>query len=284
MKFSCIMAPGRMTPSGIRSMVEKQKTVVLITGATGVIGNAIARELAATPDYALVLVARDAGRARKAVDAIRRDTGNEDLRFVIADLSRRHCIQALADDWQGPLHVLVNDAGVAPRRRETTPEGIELTFATNVLAYLWMTQAFAPHLERSAPARIVNVASYWAGELELDDLEFQRRRFDNHTAYRQSKQANRMLTAALAEPLARHGISINACHPGDPASTLSRNLGFSGSQSPGDAACTPVMLARGELGAGMTGSYFAHGRNARCEFAGDRRAVERLYEICLAYR
>jgi NAD(P)-dependent dehydrogenase (short-subunit alcohol dehydrogenase family) len=277
------MAPGYMTPGEARSMADTQKTVVLITGATGVIGNAIARALAATPGYALVLVARDRDRAAKAVDAIQRESGNDEVRFLIADLSRRHGIQALADDWQGPLHVLVNDAGVAPRRRETTPEGIELTFATNVLAYLWMAQAFAPHLERSAPARIVNVASYWAGELDLDDLEFQRRPFDNHTAYRQSKQANRMLTVALADALAGRGISVNACHPGDPASTLSRNLGFSGSQSAEEAARTPVMLARGELGAGVSGGYFEHGREARCRFGEDRDGVKRLYTICCNY-
>jgi NAD(P)-dependent dehydrogenase (short-subunit alcohol dehydrogenase family) len=277
------MAPGYMTPGEARSMADTQETVVLITGATGVIGNAIARALAATPGYALVLVARDRDRAAKAVDAIQRESGNDEVRFLIADLSRRHGIQALADDWQGPLHVLVNDAGVAPRRRETTPEGIELTFATNVLAYLWMAQAFAPHLERSAPARIVNVASYWAGELDLDDLEFQRRPFDNHTAYRQSKQANRMLTVALADALAGRGISVNACHPGDPASTLSRNLGFSGSQSAEEAARTPVMLARGELGAGVSGGYFEHGREARCRFGEDRDGVKRLYTICCAY-
>ena len=265
-------------------MVDKNKTVVLLTGATGVIGNAIARGLAATPDYEVVLLARDAGRATKALDAIRRDTGNEDLRFVLADLSRHDCIRALADSWDGPLHVLVNDAGVAPRQRELTPEGIELTFATNVLAYLWMTEAFAPHLERSAPARIVNVASYWAGELEPDDLEFRRRPFDNHTAYRQSKQANRMLTVALAERLAKRGITINACHPGDPSSVLSRNLGFSGSQTPEDAAHTPVMLARGELGADTAGRYFEHGREAHCRFAEDRDGVEQLYEICRGYQ
>jgi NAD(P)-dependent dehydrogenase (short-subunit alcohol dehydrogenase family) len=264
-------------------MGESERTIVLVTGATGVIGNAIARELAATPDYEIVVLARDAGRAKKAVETIRRDSGNDDVRFVLADVSRHDSIRALADAWQGSLHVLVNDAGVAPRKREVTPEGIELTFATNVLGYLWMTEAFAPHLERSAPARIVNVASYWAGELELDDLEFQRRRFDNHTAYRQSKQANRMLTVALAERLANRGIAINACHPGDPSSVLSRNLGFGGSQPPEDAARTPVMLARGELGTDTTGRYFEHGREARCQFAGDRNAIERLYELCLGY-
>jgi NAD(P)-dependent dehydrogenase (short-subunit alcohol dehydrogenase family) len=267
----------------VSPMIDSSKTVALVTGATGVIGGAIARELAATPGYEIVVLARNEGRATKAVDAIRNDSGNDDVRYVLADLSRRQSIQALADSWRGPLHVLVNDAGVAPRKRETTPEGIELTLATNVLGYLWMTDAFAPHLERSAPARVVNVASYWAGELDLDDLEFNRRRFDNHTAYRQSKQANRMLTVALAKRLAERGIAVNACHPGDPSSVLSRNLGFGGSQSPEDAARTPVMLARGELGAEATGHYFEHGREARCHFSADRDAIERLYAICREY-
>ena len=264
-------------------MVDKGKTVVLVSGATGVIGHAIARELAATPNYEVVLLARDAGRAKKAVDAIGRDTDNETLSFVLADRCRRRSIQTLADAWQGPLHVLVNAAGVAPREREVTPENIELTFATNVLGYFWMTHAFRPHLERSAPARVVNVASYWAGDLDLDDLEFRRRPYDNHTAYRQSKQANRMLTVALAERLENAGITVNACHPGDPSSILSRNLGFGGSQAPRDAAHTPVMLARGELGTGITGRYFEHGSETRCQFAGDRKGIERLYALCLAY-
>ena len=264
-------------------MSDKNRIVLLVTGATGVIGGAIARELAATPHHEVVLLARDEGRALRAINAIRRATGNNNVRFVLADLARLDSIRALADSWEGPLHVLVNDAGVAPRQRETTPEGIELTLATNVLGYLWMTQAFAPHLQRSAPARIVNVASYWAGDLELDDLEFRRRRFDNHSAYRQSKQANRMLTVAQAEHLAGTGVTVNACHPGDPSSVLSRNLGFGGSQTPADAARTPVMLARGELGAGKTGRYFEYEREARCWFANDRVGIERLYEICLTY-
>jgi NAD(P)-dependent dehydrogenase (short-subunit alcohol dehydrogenase family) len=92
-----------------------------------------------------------------------------------------------------------------------------------------------------------------------------------------------MLTVSLADAMAGRGISVNACHPGDPSSTLSRNLGFSGSQSAEDAARTPVMLARGELGADVTGHYFEHGREVRCQFARNRDNIDRLYEICLGY-
>ena len=173
-------------------------TVAAVTGASGAIGEAIARGLAARPGHEVVLVCRDRDRARRSLGRIAKATGNTALRYEIADLSRAASIEALARRWSGPLHVLVNNAGVTPRQREVTPEGLELQFATNVLGYFWMMQAFAEVLARSAPARVVNVASYYAGGLELDDLQFVRRRYDNDTAYRQSKQADRMLTVAFA--------------------------------------------------------------------------------------
>ncbi|MDX1431765.1 MAG: SDR family NAD(P)-dependent oxidoreductase [Gammaproteobacteria bacterium] len=264
-------------------MPDTVRTVVLVTGATGAIGKAIAREIAAAPDHEVVVLARDRDKAARTVAELRRQTGNEHVRHVLADLSRRESIRALAAGWQGPLHVLVNDAGVTPRRREETPEGIELTFATNVLGYFWMIDEFRPHLERSAPAQVVNVASYYAGDLDQDDLEFHRRRYDNNTAYRQSKQANRMLTVAQAAELVDAGIRVNACHPGDVRSTLSANLGFGGSDSPEEAAHTPAMLALARLGATSTGRWFERGREAACPFARDRAAIDTLYEICRSY-
>jgi retinol dehydrogenase-12 len=111
--------------------------------------------------------------------------------------------------WTGPLHVLINNAVCTPRTRQETPEGIEMQFATNVLGYFWLIDAFTAILKASAPARVVNVASYWAGGLDLNDLEFVRRRYDNDTACRQSKQADRMLSVAFAETLAPYRISIN---------------------------------------------------------------------------
>ena len=181
------------------------------------------------------------------------------------------------------MHVLVNNAAVAPRRREETPEGIELQFATNVLGYFWMITAFRKHLTDSAPARVVNVASYWAGGLDLADLEFRRRPYDNDAAYRQSKQADRMLTAAFAERLKDAGVTVNACHPGDVASTLSHSLGFGGHESPDQATITPVWLATEAIGAMATGNYFEGQRAVRCRFGADREAVEALYRACAVY-
>jgi retinol dehydrogenase-13 len=210
-------------------------------------------------------------------------TGNDRVRYELVDVSRRSSIQALAGRWRGPLHVLVNNAAVTPGRREETPEGIELQFATNVLGYFWMIQEFTGHLKRSTPARVVNVASYWAGDLDLDDLEFKRRRYRNGQAYRQSKQADRMLTVAFAERLRPYGVTIYACHPGDVNSKLSNNLGFGGHETPQHGARTPVWLATTNAGQVETGKYFEHMREARCWFGEDKQAVERLYQACSAY-
>jgi NAD(P)-dependent dehydrogenase (short-subunit alcohol dehydrogenase family) len=259
------------------------KRFFLVTGATGAIGKAIARQLAIDPNHEVVLAARNEAKAGTAVAEIKRDTGNNQIRYELVDLSRQAEIKALAERWSGPLHVLINNAATTPRQRQETPEGIELQFATNVMGYVWMTQAFQDILTRSASARIVNVASYWAGYLYFDDLEFKRRRYQNNTAYRQSKQANRMLTLAFADQLKPSGISVNACHPGDVNSRLSNNLGFGGHQSPDQGAQTPVWLATHSVGEEVTGKYFEQMRQANDRFTQDHEFVESLYQACLAY-
>ena len=262
---------------------DNSLTVVLITGASGAIGKAIARQLARDPSYQIVLAARNEKKARQTLREIIQATGNNNIRYELVDVSRRASVQALANRWKGPLHVLINNAAAAPPRRLETPEGIEMQFATNVLGYFWMTQLFSDILKASAPARVINVASYWAGDLAPDDLEFKRRRYDNNTAYRQSKQANRMLTVAFARRLKPFDIAVNACHPGDVNSTLSNDLGFGGSQSADAGAKTPVWLANNLIGQQQSGKYFERLQAVRCHFGEDTEAVEALYQICEGY-
>jgi NAD(P)-dependent dehydrogenase (short-subunit alcohol dehydrogenase family) len=257
--------------------------VALVTGATGAIGQAIARQLAERESYEVVLACRHEGKAKQAVAEIQRATGNSKVRYELVDVSRHSSIQALVGRWQGPIHILINNAAASPRQRQETPEGIEVQFATNVLGYFWMTQLFSDHLKASAPARVINVASYWAGDLDLTDLEFKRRRYDNGTAYRQSKQANRMLAVAFAQRLKPYGITVNACHPGDVNSRLSNDLGFGGHTSPDDGADTPVWLATDPVGQRETGKYYEQRQAVRCRFGEDIAAVEALYAACLTY-
>jgi len=257
--------------------------VALVTGATGAIGKAIARQLAERESYEVVLACRHEGKAKQAVAEIQRTTDNSNVRYELVDVSRHSSIQGLVGRWWGPLHILINNAAASPRQRQETPEGIEVQFATNVLGYFWMTQLFSDHLKASAPARVINVASYWAGDLDLKDLEFKRRRYDNGMAYRQSKQANRILTAAFAQRLKPYDITVNACHPGDVNSRLSNDLGFGGHTSPDDGADTPVWLATDLVGQRETGKYFEQRHETRCKFGEDTAAVEALYAACLTY-
>jgi retinol dehydrogenase 12 len=257
------------------------RRTALVTGATGAIGKAIARQLARA-GFEVVLACRDEAKAKRAADEIRRSAKHAGVRFELVDVSRRASAEALAARFSGPLQLLVNNAAIAPRARQTTPEGIELQLATNVLGYFWLTNALADALAAGAPARVVDVASYWAGGLALDDLEFERRAYGNDAAYRQSKQANRMLSVAQAERLRTRGITVNACHPGDVNSTLSNSLGFGGHESPDDGAETPVWLATSADVEGVTGKYFEHRRESSCRFGADRKAVAALYDACAA--
>jgi NAD(P)-dependent dehydrogenase (short-subunit alcohol dehydrogenase family) len=243
------------------------------------IGEAIARGLAEVPSAEVVLACRNEHKARSAANRITFHSGNPKVRWEIVDVSIGDSIDALAARWRGPLHVLVNNAATAPRSRQTTAEGLERQFATNVLGYFRMIRAFAQVLAASAPARVVNVASYWAGDLEIDDLEFKRRPYANDRAYRQSKQADRMLTVAFAERLAA-GITINACHPADVSSQLSRDLGFGGRDAPERGAATPLHLALDPVGAESSGAYFEHCKPKTCRFSKDRDALEALYAAC----
>ena len=257
--------------------------VFLITGATGAIGHAIARQLAKIQDSRVVLICRDQQKAVLAVNEIKHLTGNSEVSYELADLSRYDQIRDLANRWVGPLHVLINNAACTPSSRQETPEGLEMQFATNVLGYYWLIDEFTEILKASAPARVVNVASYWAGGLDLHDLEFSRRSYDNDTAYRQSKQANRMLSAAFAKKIKPYQVAVNACHPGDVNSVLSNNLGFGGYETPDQGAATPVWLATHSIGQEYTGRYFEHLSEANCSFSQDRQAVDALFDICANY-
>ena len=129
------------------------RRLALVTGGTGAIGKAIALEIALQPEYRVVLLCRDAHRAGVATNELIRLSGNECVSCELVDLSSKESVQALAERFQDPVHVLVNNAAVTPRRRRETPAGIELQFATNVLGYFWLTRSFKAQLQAAAPAR-----------------------------------------------------------------------------------------------------------------------------------
>lgn len=261
----------------------------IITGANGTIGEQIARQIA-KKGYETILVCRTEQKARQLVEKIQAVTGNVKVSYKICDVSRRSAIKELARDFgRNPLHVLINNAAVGTAKRSENDDGIELQWATNVLSYFWMMEEFHQALKRAQGARVVNVASSYAGDLNLEDVEYKTRRYDGEGAYKASKQANRMLSYYFAQQWAKDNIKVNSCHPGTVTSNVSLGLGFDLDRSTEAAircAKLPVHLATSGSKdvEGISGHYFETiGESKVCPFCQDLAAVKTLVEVCKSY-
>jgi NAD(P)-dependent dehydrogenase (short-subunit alcohol dehydrogenase family) len=262
--------------------------IALVSGPTSGIGLQIARELAGI-GWQLALACRDRAKGEAVADELR-ELGSPRAEVLEFDAVSAPSIAALAGACAATLpriDVLVNNAGVASATRRVTPDGFELTFATNVLGYHRLSLALLDQLRASAPARIVNVASTFAGDLDLDDLQFERRPYEQLQAYAQSKACNRLLTWALARRLEGAGVTANAMAPGFvPATGLARGLSpdlqrsYAGrtGRSLREGADTAVWLASSREVEGVSGRFFFDRRERPCEFRNEARE-ERLWEI-----
>jgi NAD(P)-dependent dehydrogenase (short-subunit alcohol dehydrogenase family) len=264
----------------------------VVTGASSGIGLAAARELARL-GARVVLVVRSAERGEAARRAITGATGSASVELALVDLSRQASIRAFAQELAQRLprvDVLVNNAGVWLSRKRRSVDGIELTWATNVLGCLLATRALLPLLEAAGRARVVNVASQLAGGLDLADVQYDRRPYDGRQAYAQSKQAERMLSWALARRLVARGVSVNAMHPGFVATGIFRKggglLGLLASlyaklraRTPDEGADTVVYLAASPEVEGRSGLFWIDRQERRCRFR-DEPQEETLYRLC----
>jgi dehydrogenase/reductase SDR family protein 12 len=192
--------------------------VCLVTGANAGLGLAASIGLAQL-GASLRLLVRDAGRGEDARRAIVAATGNEDVRCELVDISLRRSVRACAERLLAgsePVHVLVHNAGVLPAERRETAEGVELTFATNVLGPHLLTRLLRERLVASAPARVLFVSSggMYTRRLHIDDLQSRQGAFDGRVAYARSKRAEVVLAERWAEDLAGTGVVVHAMHPG----------------------------------------------------------------------
>lgn len=244
-----------------------------------------------------MLGCRDPGAGERARDEIRSRTGSDRVEVAEVDVSRGDAVERFRRDLEGRLErldVLVNNAGTWSQKRRETPEGVELTWGTNQLGYVRVTGALMGLLRAAPSARIVNVASQLARDLDLDDVEFRRRPYGAIAAYAQSKQANRMWTWALARRLeaveGSGSVTANALHPGGVATplfgkgggVLSRLLGlvmrFRG-RTPEAGADTALWLAASPEVEGVSGRFFIDRTDVRCRFRNPP-VEERLFELC----
>lgn len=268
------------------------KTCV-ITGATSGIGRETALGLAAR-GARLLIVCRDRGRGEALLRDLREQRGR-DAELVIADLAVQAEVRRAAGEILGKdarIDVLVNNAGIVNIRRELTPDGIEAVFAVNHLGYFLFTNLLLDRLRSSAPSRIVNVASdahHFKG-FDLDDLQFERRKFGWSAAYGQSKLCNILFTQELARRLEGSGVTVNALHPGAVATGLAGNNGWWAKavmqlaslvlRSPAKGAQTSLYLATSPEVEGVTGGYFADRKQKQpSRTAQDESNARRIWEI-----
>ena len=203
----------RRWPTAERDMSGQ---VCLVTGANAGLGYEVAHGLAQR-GAVVHMLCRNRERGLSAQQAIRQESGNDDVHLHLVDLSDQASIRAFAAEWAArQIDVLVNNAGVLlPERRESV-DGIELTLATNVLGYFLLTELLLPHLRGADGARVINVTSggMYTARLHPDDLQFRTRPFNGTQAYAEAKRGNVVMTALWAKEWAGSGIAVHAVHPG----------------------------------------------------------------------
>jgi NAD(P)-dependent dehydrogenase (short-subunit alcohol dehydrogenase family) len=196
----------------------------LVTGANSGIGKETALGLARM-GARVVLVCRNQQKGESALADIQRQTGSSRLDLLIADMSSFGSVRGLAPQVQQrypQFDVLINNAGAAVRSRTLSADGIEMTVAGNYLGAALLTSLLLDLLKSSAPSRIVNVSSEAQrnSRLDLNDLQFEKRKYNPLAAYGQSKLLMNAFTFELARRLEGTGVTVNCLHPGVVATNI----------------------------------------------------------------
>jgi NAD(P)-dependent dehydrogenase (short-subunit alcohol dehydrogenase family) len=282
----------------------------VVTGASSGIGTETARALASA-GAEVTLAVRNLEAGRKAADGIADElpSGAGVLRVSPLDLADPASVAGFVSAWTGPLHILVNNAGVMALPRLTrTPAGYEMQFATNHLGHFALARGLHRWLSEAGGARVVSVASigHQFCPVVFDDLHYRFRPYDQWTSYGQSKTANVLFAVDAGQRWADEGIAVHALMPGNVASTaLARHmtpddiaafgettdLALPPAKSIEQGAATSVLLAASPDVEGVTGRYYEDCAEAQrvtergthtggvASYALDPGNAERLWQI-----
>lgn len=269
--------------------------ICLVTGATSGIGLETAKQLARL-GATVIIVGREPIKTAQVVAQIRQHSGNANVESLVADLSAQAQVRTLADQFRRAnrrLDVLIHNAGIAMMRRQESVDGIEMTWAVNVLAPFLLTRLLLDVLKASAPSRIINIGStlHKNAKFNFDDVQM-KRKYDGLLAYNNSKLALLWFTYELARRLHGTGVTVNALHPGAVRTNLiARNGWFykwivnpifsMQAISAEQGAQTSVYLASSPDVEGVTGKYFGKCQPRESSPASyDEEAQKRLWRLC----
>lgn len=263
----------------------------LVTGANTGIGKATALGLAKM-GATVVMVCRSRERGEAALTEIKQESGNDAVFLLLADLSSQAAIRHLAREFTSKhttLHVLINNAGIIPRKRTATEDGLETQFAVNHLAYFLLTNLLLDPLKASAPSRIINVSSqvHRGPSIPFDDLQSERS-YSPTRVYGWTKLANVLFTYELARRLEGTRITVNCLHPGTVATKMLADYMPSGLRfvarmigvSPEEGAQTSLYLATSPEVEGVSGKYFVNQTAAQSSKASyNTTGASRLWQV-----
>lgn len=198
--------------------VSLEGRTIVVTGATSGLGRATADGLAGK-GARVVLVGRNPDKLEATRREIVEETGNPEIGVQVADLSLLADVRRVAArllETEPEIHVLVNNAGALYPTRGLTGEGIEKTLALDLLSPFLLTNLLLPRLKASRPARVVNVSSggMYTQRIRVDDLAFEKGRYDGSIAYARAKRGLVILTEMWAEALEDQGVVVHSMHPG----------------------------------------------------------------------
>jgi len=267
--------------------------VVIITGANKGIGKEATREIAKL-GAKVYMACRSLDSANQVREEIVNETKNQNVFVRHLDLASVDSIINFAEQFkkeESKLDVLINNAGLWTKTKKLTDINVEQTFAVNVLGHQLLTQLLVDELRSASPSRIINTASHYAGGLDIDDINFDKRNYNETLAYKQTKQANRMLTREWARRLEKDNISVYSLTPGFiPDTELFREQNIVGKfllkafaliegRTIKEGADTIVWLASADKIKGSNGGFYNQRKEEKCKFSNPVEE-KKLWDVC----
>jgi NAD(P)-dependent dehydrogenase (short-subunit alcohol dehydrogenase family) len=264
-------------------MISVDNRVVVLTGATGVVGTALAKRFA-SQNATLILGVRNVEKGEILKKSLSAQNPSAKISVHEVDVQSWSSLQRFVSSISAEhpaVDVLVNNAGAIIPQRTLTPEGIEATLMVNVVSYVYLMAALLPLMQRpvaadgtALPAHVINMSTIVADDYALHDLSFADRAYHGLRAFKQSSGAIRALTALLQPRYLAQGVVVTAVHPGTITSPLLEAAGFTrGLDSEADIADNVEVVLRQSTvhvrGAGedTPASYYRDGAAMRCEFS-----------------